>query len=168
MALFLVRWGFWNRVSGEVRWGEVRPKNEFMSHHVWPSFLAVQGVFALWQQQPTVFFVRNEGRRLFSQRDSSAERHWCAEQVSGEHDAGCGARTHSSRSARGSPNTISTTLPAEIAELQNSRYSWKLVRRTCSPPHLPLTRFQSPHLPENTCHWKSELYIKLIIMIIVY
>ena len=69
----------------------------------------------LKQQQPTdafvtlVFFVRNEGRRLFSQRGSSAERHWCAEQISGEHDAGCGARTHSSRSVQGSPNTISKT-----------------------------------------------------------
>ena len=30
----------------------------------------------------------------------------------------------------------------------------------------PLTRFQSPHLTENTCHEKSDFYI--IIMIIVY
>jgi hypothetical protein len=30
----------------------------------------------------------------------------------------------------------------------------------------PLTRFQRPHLTENTCHEKSDFYI--IIMIIVY
>ena len=30
----------------------------------------------------------------------------------------------------------------------------------------PLTRFQGPHLTENTCHEKSDFYI--IIMIIVY
>ena len=47
-------------------------------------------------------------------------------------------------------------------------------RRTAIPGNLsdvhlgspPLTRFQSPHLTENTCHEKSDFYI--IIMIIVY
>ena len=55
----------------------------------------------------------------YSRYDSSAERLWCGQQVSDDHDTGCGAQTHSSRSAWGSPNTISTTLPAgdrEVAE----------------------------------------------------
>ena len=30
----------------------------------------------------------------------------------------------------------------------------------------PLTRFQSPHLTENTCHEKSDFYV--VIMITVY
>ena len=51
-------------------------------------------------------------------------------------------------------------------------YSWKLVRPECGFLNgtdfglPPLTRFQSPHLTENTCHEKSDFYI--IIMIIVY
>ena len=62
-----------------------------------------------------LFFVRNEGRRQgYSQYDSSAERLWCGQYVSDDHDAGCGARTHYSRSARGSPQhdqTASATFP---------------------------------------------------------
>ena len=51
-----------------------------------------------------LFFVRNEGRRQgYSQYDSSAERLWCGQYVSDDHDAGCGARTHSSLCARVAP-----------------------------------------------------------------
>ena len=104
----------------------------------------------------------------YSQYDSSAERLWCGQQVSDDHDTGCGARTHSSRSARGSPITISTTLPADrkVAEFTLFLETFPKQAGFWAPHPPPLTRFQSPHLTENTCNWKSEFYI--IIMIIVY
>ena len=63
----------------------------------------------------------------YSQYDSSAERLWCGQQVSDDHDTGCGARTHSSRSARGSPQhdqTASATFP---------RRWWLMNLCLCSP-----------------------------------
>ena len=57
------------------------------------------------------------------------------------------------------------TLHAEIAVLPELT----LFLETCPLymfPSPPPTRFQSPHLTENTCHEKSDFYI--IIMIIIY
>jgi hypothetical protein len=62
-----------------------------------------------------------------------------------------------------------TDSPAVVAGTDDASncYSWKPFLDGTDfglPP--PLTRFQSPHLTENTCHEKSDFYI--IIMIIAY